>query len=158
MWSKPLTESVLVQFSHSVVSDSATPRTAACQASLSITNSQSLLKLMSIKAVTGERTCSRTFGTWGVYGPQVRSPTNFTSLVTQPPPWRCPSLQSSTLGGWFMATTKHFWLLWYWSYYLGMKKHFSHNLPKQWSHKCLTFQGKRKSTTTSETLTLSCTP
>ena len=33
-----------VQFSHSVVSDSETPRTAAHQASLSITNSRSLLK------------------------------------------------------------------------------------------------------------------
>ena len=33
-----------VQFSRSVVSDSATPWTAACQASLSITNSRSLLK------------------------------------------------------------------------------------------------------------------
>ena len=40
-----------VQFSGSVVSDSATPRTAARQASLSITNSQSLLKLMSISSV-----------------------------------------------------------------------------------------------------------
>ena len=40
-----------VQFSHSVVSDSVTPRTAACQASLSITNSQNLLKLMSIELV-----------------------------------------------------------------------------------------------------------
>ena len=40
-----------VQFSHSVVSDSATPWTAACQASLSIINSQSLLKLMSIEWV-----------------------------------------------------------------------------------------------------------
>ena len=40
-----------VQFSHSVVSDSATPWTAARQASLSITNSQSLLKLMSIEPV-----------------------------------------------------------------------------------------------------------
>ena len=40
-----------VQFSCSVVSDSMTPRTAACQASLSITNSQSLLKLMSIASV-----------------------------------------------------------------------------------------------------------
>ena len=40
-----------VQFSHSVVSDSATPWTAACQASLSITNSQNLLKLMSIELV-----------------------------------------------------------------------------------------------------------
>ena len=40
-----------VQFSHSVVSDSETPWTAACQASLSITNSQSLLKLMSVESV-----------------------------------------------------------------------------------------------------------
>ena len=40
------------QFSRSVVSDSATPRTAARQASLSvITNSRSLLKLMSIRLV-----------------------------------------------------------------------------------------------------------
>ena len=40
-----------VQFSCSVVSNSATPWTAACQASLSITNSQSLLKFMSIEVV-----------------------------------------------------------------------------------------------------------
>ena len=39
-----------VHFSHSVLSDSATPRTAACQASLSITTSQSFLKLRSIKS------------------------------------------------------------------------------------------------------------
>ena len=39
-----------VQFSRSVVSDSATPWTAAHQASLSITNSRSLLKLMSIES------------------------------------------------------------------------------------------------------------
>ena len=37
--------------SRSVVSDSATPWTAACQASLSITSSQSLLKFMSIESV-----------------------------------------------------------------------------------------------------------
>ena len=47
MWIRSLGQ---VQFS-SVVSDSVTPWTAACQASLSITNSQSLLKLMSIKSV-----------------------------------------------------------------------------------------------------------
>ena len=35
----------------SVVSDSVTPWTAACQASLSLTNSRSLLKLMSIESV-----------------------------------------------------------------------------------------------------------
>ena len=40
-----------IQFSRSVVSDSVTPWTAVCQASLSITNSWSLLKLMSIKSV-----------------------------------------------------------------------------------------------------------
>ena len=40
-----------VPFSHSVVSDSATPWTAARQASLSIIKSQSLLKLMSIELV-----------------------------------------------------------------------------------------------------------
>ena len=39
------------QFSHSVVSDTVTPWSAAHQASLSITNSRSLLKLMSIKSV-----------------------------------------------------------------------------------------------------------
>ena len=40
-----------VQFSHLVVPDSATPWTLACQASLSITNSWSWLKLMSIELV-----------------------------------------------------------------------------------------------------------
>ena len=40
-----------VQFSHSVLSDSATPWIAACQASLSLTNSQSSLKLTSIESV-----------------------------------------------------------------------------------------------------------
>ena len=40
-----------VQYSRSAVSDSVIPWTAACQVSLSITNSQSLFKLMSIKSV-----------------------------------------------------------------------------------------------------------
>ena len=40
-----------VQFNHSVVSNSETPWTAVCQASLSIRNSQSLLKLISIESV-----------------------------------------------------------------------------------------------------------
>ena len=40
-----------VQFSHSVMSNSATPWTAAHQASLSITKSQSLLKLMSTESL-----------------------------------------------------------------------------------------------------------
>ena len=40
-----------VQFSRSVVSDSATPWIAACQASLSISDSQSSLKLMSTESV-----------------------------------------------------------------------------------------------------------
>ena len=41
---------ISVQFSRSVVSDSATPWTAAGQASLSITNSWSMLKFMSIQS------------------------------------------------------------------------------------------------------------
>ena len=41
--------SMLLLFSHSIVSDSATLWTAAHQASLSITNSQSLLKFISIE-------------------------------------------------------------------------------------------------------------
>ena len=40
-----------VRFSHSVMSDSVTPWTAACQASLSITNYWSLPKPMSIQSV-----------------------------------------------------------------------------------------------------------
>ena len=44
-------DSSSVQFSHSVMSDSATAWNAAHQASLSITNSWSLLKLMSIELV-----------------------------------------------------------------------------------------------------------
>ena len=43
--------SLSVQVSHSVTSDSATPWTAAHEASLPITSSGSLLKLMSIKSV-----------------------------------------------------------------------------------------------------------
>ena len=42
---------LLLPFSHSVLPDSVTPWTAAHQASLSITNSGSLLKLMSIESV-----------------------------------------------------------------------------------------------------------
>ena len=41
---------LIVQFSHSVMSDSATSWTAARQASLSIINSQSLLKLTSVQS------------------------------------------------------------------------------------------------------------
>ena len=42
---------ISVQFSHLVLSDSVTPWTAACQTSLSIINSQSLLELMPIESV-----------------------------------------------------------------------------------------------------------
>ena len=51
MWTFPITTTCPVQFSRSVLSDSAAPWTAAHKASLSITNSRSLLKLMSIKSV-----------------------------------------------------------------------------------------------------------
>ena len=45
------TSKISVQFSRSVMSDSVSPWTATCQASLSITNSQSLPKLMSIESM-----------------------------------------------------------------------------------------------------------
>ena len=48
---RPISAPSSVQFSHSVVSDFATPWTAACQASLSITNSRSLPKLLSTESV-----------------------------------------------------------------------------------------------------------
>ena len=48
---KIMIKTASVQFSHWVVSNSVSPWTAACQASLSITNSQSLLKLLSIESV-----------------------------------------------------------------------------------------------------------
>ena len=48
----PLGMTLVSQFSRSVVSNSATPWIAARQASLSITNSRSLLKFMAIESVT----------------------------------------------------------------------------------------------------------
>ena len=53
LWFKipPRAKSLSVQFSHSVVSNSATPWIAALQASLSITNSRSSLRLTSIESV-----------------------------------------------------------------------------------------------------------
>ena len=51
VWSFVLESSVQCSSVHSILSDFATPWTAARQASLSITNSQSLLKLMSIESV-----------------------------------------------------------------------------------------------------------
>ena len=50
----------LLLFSHSVVSDFATPWTAACQAPLSFTNSHSSLKFMSIQLVTLSHSSSST--------------------------------------------------------------------------------------------------
>ena len=48
---KPMSKLFLLFFSHSVVPNSATPWTAACQASLSFTTSWSLLKLMSTESL-----------------------------------------------------------------------------------------------------------
>ena len=51
LWSRRLLGTCSVQFSRSVMSDSATPRTAAWQASPSITNSRSPPKPMSTESV-----------------------------------------------------------------------------------------------------------
>ena len=55
-WAEVLKETLLL-FSPFVVSDSATQRTAACQAPLSFTISQSLLKLLSIELVMPSNHC-----------------------------------------------------------------------------------------------------
>ena len=51
IFGKGKSDLVIFLFSRSVVSDPVTPGTAACQASLSITSSQSLLKLLSIESM-----------------------------------------------------------------------------------------------------------
>ena len=51
MWGMCVSFSYSVQFSHSVMSNFVTPWTAARQASLSLTNSWSLLKLVSVESV-----------------------------------------------------------------------------------------------------------
>ena len=62
-----------VQFSCSVMSNSVTPRTATCQASLSITNSQNLPKLMSVESVMPSNhlvlfsSCPQSFPTSGSF-------------------------------------------------------------------------------------------
>ena len=56
-WDQISFQIYLVQFSRSAVSDSVTPWTAARQASLSITNSRSLLTLMSIESVVPSNSC-----------------------------------------------------------------------------------------------------
>ena len=66
-------QAISVQFSHSVVSDSATLGTAAGQASLSMTNSQSLLKLMFIESVMPS---NHLF----LYGPLLLPPSIFPSI------------------------------------------------------------------------------
>ena len=62
-----------VQFSHSVVSDSAAPWMAAHQASLSFTNSQSLFKLRSIELVMPSNHLI-------LYGPLLLPPSIFPSI------------------------------------------------------------------------------
>ena len=62
-----------VQFSRSVIPDTATPGTTTRQASLSITNSQSLLKLMSIESVMPSNHLM-------LYHPLLLPPSNFPSI------------------------------------------------------------------------------
>ena len=95
------------QFSHSVVSNSATPWTTAQQASLSIANFQSLLQLMSIESVmpsNGELTIFHLFQ-WKVSYLFQQSPgmgltflpIQFSS-VAQSCPTLCDQMNHSTPG------------------------------------------------------------
>ena len=82
-----------VQFSRSIVSVSATPWTAACQPSLSITNSRNLIKLMSTELVMSSNhlilcrplllplifPSTRVFSAalWSLQNPQLPKPSRF---------------------------------------------------------------------------------
>ena len=81
-----------IQFSLSVVSNSATPWTAARQASLSITNSQSLLKLISIELVMPSShliLCQPLFLLPSIF-PSIRVFSNESGLcITWPKYWSC---------------------------------------------------------------------
>ena len=94
-----------VQFSHSVVSDSATPWTAACQASLSITNSWSLLKLMSIESVMPSNHLI-------LHHPLLLLLSIFLSIMVFSNEW---NWSSNTLTTWFEELThwKMIWLVCY---------------------------------------------
>ena len=72
-----------VRFSHSVVSDPLRPPwTAACQATLSITNSQSLLKLMSIESVMPTNHFILSLSKWVSSSHQVANYWSFSFSIT----------------------------------------------------------------------------
>ena len=89
------------QFSHSVVSDSATPWTAARQASLSITYSQSLLKLMPIELVMPSNhhiLCQPLLFSPSIF-PSIRVFSNESVLRTRWPKYWCFSISPSNDSG-----------------------------------------------------------
>ena len=96
-----------VQFSHSVMSDSATPWTAASQASLSFTISQSLLELMSIELVMLSNLlilCHPLLLLPSVF-PSIRVFSNELALrIRQPKYWSfsLASVLSTNIQGWFL--------------------------------------------------------
>ena len=91
-----------VKFSHSVVSDSATPWTAACHAFLSLTNSQNLLKLVSIEGVMPSNhliLCHPLFLLLSIF-PSIRIFSNESALpIRWPKYWSFSSSPSSEYSG-----------------------------------------------------------
>ena len=79
-----------VQFSHSVISDFTTPWAAACQAYLSITNSRSMLKVMSIELVmpSNHLVLCHPLLLWPSIFPSIRVFSNESALhIRQPKYW-----------------------------------------------------------------------
>ena len=102
----------MCQFSCSVVSDSVTPWTAAHQASLSITNSQSLLKLMYIKLVkpSNHLTCRPLLFLPSIF-PSIRVFPNESALCIRWPKYSSFSFSISPSSEYLGLIS--FWLVWF---------------------------------------------
>ena len=111
-----------VQFSHSVMSNSVSQWTAACQASLSITNSQSLLKLMSIESVMPSNYLI-------LYWPLLLLPSMFLSI-------RVFSNESALYIRWPKYWCFTLWVPLNWNVKMLLEKHFI------WINLCFFFSSK----------------
>ena len=96
------------QFSHSVIFDSATPWTAARQASLSITNSRSVLKLISVELVISSNhlTCHPLLLLPWVF-PSIRVFSNASVLhIRWPKYWSFSFSISPSSDNWYFSLSK----------------------------------------------------
>ena len=111
---RDLQKNISVQFSCSVISDCAIPWTAACQTSLSITNSWSLFKLMSIKLMSHPTISSSVIPFQPSTFPSIRVFSNESVLhIRWPKYWSFIfSISPSNEYSWLISFKIH-WFLWW---------------------------------------------